>query len=79
MGFGAPMSQWLRSDFGHAVRSSVLGSGLMRRGFFNVGYIEELFDGHLSGHADYGLYIWTLYNVTAWYDFWVDRKLTVAH
>jgi asparagine synthase (glutamine-hydrolysing) len=79
MGFGAPMSQWLRSDFGHAVRSSVLGSGLMRRGFFNVEYIEQLFDWHLSGRADYGLYIWTLYNVTAWYDFWVDRKLAVTH
>jgi asparagine synthase (glutamine-hydrolysing) len=79
MGFGAPMSQWLRSDFGHTVRSSVLGSGLMRRGFFNVKYIEKLFDAHLSGRADYGLYIWTLYNVTAWYDFWVDRTPAVAH
>jgi asparagine synthase (glutamine-hydrolysing) len=79
MGFAAPMSQWLRSDFGRTVRSSVLGSGLMRRGFFNVEYIEKLFDGHLSGHVDYGLYIWTLYNVTAWYDFWVDRKPAVAH
>ena len=43
MGFGAPMSQWLRSDFGDAVRSSVLGSGLMRRGFFNVEYIRKAF------------------------------------
>lgn len=74
MGFGAPMADWLRSDFGHAVRSSVLSSGLMRRGFFNVDYIEKLFDWHFKSRADCSLYIWNLYNVTAWYDFWVDRK-----
>jgi len=43
MGFGAPMSDWMRSDFGRAVRSSVLSSGLLRRGCLKVGYIDKLF------------------------------------
>lgn len=74
MGFGAPMSDWMRSDFGRAVRTSVLSSGLLKRGFLNVSYIEKLFDWHLTGRADTGLYLWAIYNLTAWYDLWIDRK-----
>jgi len=78
MGFGAPMRDWLRSDFGQVVRSSIRSSGLMRRGMFNLDYIDRLFDWHQSGRADCSLYIWNLYNCTAWYDFWVDRKAVGA-
>jgi asparagine synthase (glutamine-hydrolysing) len=78
MGFGAPMSDWLRSDFGRMVQDSIRSSGLMRRGIFNTSYIDKLFEWHRSGRADCGLYIWTLYNLTAWYDLWVDGKLAKA-
>jgi asparagine synthase (glutamine-hydrolysing) len=74
MGFGAPMADWMRSDFGHAIRASVLYSGLMRRGLLNVGYIEKLFDWHFKGRMDTSLYLWAIYNLTAWYDLWVDGK-----
>jgi asparagine synthase (glutamine-hydrolysing) len=74
MGFGAPMSDWMSSDFGRAIRSSVLASGLMRRGLLNVGYIERLFDWHFKGRMDTSLYLWAIYNLTAWYDLWIDRK-----
>jgi asparagine synthase (glutamine-hydrolysing) len=74
MGFGAPMSDWMRSDFGRAVRASVFSSGLLRRGFLKTSYIEKLFDWHFTGRADSSLYLWTIYNLTAWYDLWIDRK-----
>lgn len=74
MGFGAPMSDWLRGDFGRAVRTSVFASGLLKRGLLNVGYIEKLFDWHFRGRMDTSLYLWAIYNLTAWYDLWVDRK-----
>lgn len=74
MGFGAPMADWMRSDFGHAIRASVLSSGLMRRGLLNVGYIEKLFDWHFKERMDTSLYLWAIYNLTAWYDLWVDGK-----
>jgi asparagine synthase (glutamine-hydrolysing) len=74
MGFGAPMSEWLRSDFGHAVQTAIRSSGLMRRGIFNLEYIDKLFGWHYSGRSDCSIYIWNLYNCTAWYDYWVDRK-----
>jgi asparagine synthase (glutamine-hydrolysing) len=79
MGFAAPMSDWLRSEFGHTVQTSMRESGLMRRGFFDTNYIDNLFARHRSGRMDCSLLIWTLYNTTAWYDFWVDRKPMSAY
>lgn len=79
MGFAAPMGDWLRSDFGRAVHASMRASGLMRRGFFDRGYVDKLFAWHMSGRADCSLFIWSLYNTTAWYDFWVDRKQVGAY
>ena len=72
MGFGAPMSQWIRGDFGRQVKASMMSSRLLDRGFFNRQYIANLFKDHLSGRRDNSLYIWTLFNLTAWYDYWID-------
>ncbi len=74
MGFGAPMSQWLKGDFGHYVQGRLMASGLMKRGFLSTGYVQSLVDGHFSGQRDNSLYIWTLFNLTAWYDYWIDRR-----
>jgi asparagine synthase (glutamine-hydrolysing) len=72
MGFGAPMSQWIRGDFGRQVEASLMSSRLLDRGFFNRDYITNLFRDHHSGRRDNSLYIWTLFNLTAWYDYWID-------
>lgn len=72
MGFGAPMSQWLRGEFGREVESQLLASKLLERGFFDQAYIKSLFAQHFSGRRDNGLYIWVLYNLTRWFDYWVD-------
>lgn len=75
MGFGAPMSQWLKGSFGQEVKSSMMSSNLLKRGYFNNRYIERLFDDHMSGRRDSSLYIWTLYNLSSWYDYWIDKKI----
>jgi asparagine synthase (glutamine-hydrolysing) len=71
MGFGAPMSEWLKGDFGKKVHSSLFSSKLMEKGFFNKNYIEQLFSDHFTGKKDNSLYLWTLFNLTAWYDYWI--------
>ena len=78
MGFGAPMSQWLKGDFGVETRARVLDSALLERGFFNREYIERLFEDHRSGRRDCSLYIWTLFNLTSWYDYWVEQRVAVT-
>ncbi len=73
MGFGAPMADWLRGDFGKHVECSVLSSTLLQRGHFNLNYIRRLFDYHRSGKGDSSLYLWTLFNLTSWYDYWISE------
>ncbi len=74
MGFGAPMSQWLKGDFGHYVRDRLLSSGLLARGYFRREYLLRLSDEHFSGRRDNSVYLWTLFNLVAWYDYWIDRR-----
>ena len=74
MGFGAPMSQWLKGEFGKKVESALLRSPLLDRGFFNRDYIAGLCCDHRNGRRDNSLFIWTLFNLTAWYDYWVEKR-----
>ena len=74
MGFGAPMSQWLKGDFGQHVASSIINSNLLKRGYFNKEYVKRLSTDHQEGRRDNSLYIWTLFNLTSWYDYWIDNK-----
>lgn len=74
MGFGAPMSQWLKGEFGKYVSSSIMNSNLLKRGYFNHEYIKKLSVDHQEERRDNSLYIWTLFNLTQWYDYWIDQK-----
>jgi asparagine synthase (glutamine-hydrolysing) len=70
MGFGAPMREWLGSEFGRAAEETIMDSRLRGQRLFDYDHIAEMFRRHRSGE-DFSLPIWTLYNLTAWYDRWV--------
>jgi asparagine synthase (glutamine-hydrolysing) len=78
MGFAAPMAQWLRSDFGKHAESALMSSRLLERGFFDRAYIASLFRKHRTGKTDCSLYIWTLFNLTSWYDYWIEKRAAQA-
>ncbi|MEM9140599.1 MAG: asparagine synthase-related protein, partial [Pseudomonadota bacterium] len=78
MGFAAPMADWLRGEFGRICIGRIMGSPLMSRGFMDRAYIQSLYDAHINGKADTSLQIWTLYNLTAWYDYWIEAPLEQA-
>ena len=78
MGFAAPMSQWLRGKFGAEAKQTLLSSPLMHRGFFNRPYIDGLFYDHANGRRDNGFLIWTLFNLSSWYDYWIEGRLADA-
>ena len=71
MGFGAPMSDWLRGDFGAQAESAVLGSALLKDGYFNRDHIARRFRLHREDRQDNALHLWLLFNLTAWYDHWL--------
>ena len=74
MGFGAPMSQWLRGAFGDRVHTELKHSALLRRGFLNPEYINWLSVSHKNGTRDNALYLWVIYNLARWYDFWIEGR-----
>jgi asparagine synthase (glutamine-hydrolysing) len=78
MGFGAPMSEWLRGRFGEQVERTLMSSRLMDRGWLRRDYVRNLCRTHRAGNRDVALYIWTLFNLTAWYDYWIDRPAEYA-
>ena len=73
MGFGAPMREWLRGEFGRAAEQTVMHSALRAEGFFDYQHISQMFRRHREGE-DFSLPLWTLYNLTAWFDHWVARS-----
>jgi asparagine synthase (glutamine-hydrolysing) len=72
VGFGAPVAYWLKGEFGRRVEYEINQCALFKRGWFNPGYIRELFEAHRSGRGDYGTNLWVLYNLAGWYDRWID-------
>ncbi len=74
MGFGAPMSQWLRGEFGKEAEAFILSSKLLRRPGFKSDFIAALCRNHRNGREDNALFIWTLYNLAAWYEYWFERR-----
>jgi asparagine synthase (glutamine-hydrolysing) len=77
MGFGAPMVEWLRGSFGEAMRAELMASRFFERFPANRHAVVDMLDRHRSGRADFALYVWTVYNAVAWFDYWVDKSREV--
>ena len=72
-GFGAPVSEWFRGDFGDRARREIRESSLAERGLLDYEYLDELWGRHRSG-ANWGQHLWTIYNVSVWHDYWVAGR-----
>jgi asparagine synthase (glutamine-hydrolysing) len=71
MPFAAPVEDWLRQGLGSFARRVILESRLKERGLFRYDGIERILGEHEKGTADHGVQIWTLMNLSAWYDHWI--------
>lgn len=72
MGFAAPMAEWLRGEFGHQVEKTIAASRLLDRPFFKRDHVDELLREHRSGARNNAVKVWTLFNLVAWYDYWIE-------
>jgi asparagine synthase (glutamine-hydrolysing) len=69
--FAAPIEDWLRQGLGGFARRVIFESRLKERGLFRYDRIAEMLAEHDRGSADHGVRIWTLMNLSAWYDHWI--------
>jgi len=72
MGFGAPMVQWLRGDFGRSVEAQLCSTRFFDRFPAKRISVLNMLKRHRDGQADFALYIWAFYNAVAWFDTWID-------
>jgi asparagine synthase (glutamine-hydrolysing) len=77
MGFGVPMREWLRGDFGRRIESVILNSPMRSEGYLNYDGVADLFRRQRAGR-DLSLPIWTLFNLTAWFDHWIAGRRAAA-
>jgi asparagine synthase (glutamine-hydrolysing) len=74
MGFGAPMVQWLRGEFGRSVEAELRRTRFFERFPASRSAVLDMLGRHQSGKCDFALYLWTFYNAVAWFDSWIDGK-----
>jgi asparagine synthase (glutamine-hydrolysing) len=71
-GFGVPISNWMFDRLGSFVEDRLLGSSIRRREFFDYGFIKQLLSDHRTGKANYSFFLWSLLNLSMWYDQWIE-------
>jgi len=72
MGFGAPMAQWLRGEFGREVEATLQATRFFDSFPATRQLVSEMLALHRAGRRDCSLYVWTFYNAVAWFDHWID-------
>jgi asparagine synthase (glutamine-hydrolysing) len=70
-GFGTPMREWLRGDFGRQAQRKVRESSLADRNLLDQSRVDQLFEAHRAGRGDWSPHLWNLYSVSAWHDRWI--------
>ena len=72
-GFGAPVHEWFRGGLGTWFDSHLMNSTMRRRDFFDYDFIAQRLDEHRRGAKSWGVHLWTLLNLSVWYERWIDR------
>ena len=78
MGFGVPLSAWLRRELRDMTRDVLLGSRARERGIFRASEVEALIAAHDTGRRDYSARLWSLICFELWMRQWVDRGPAAA-
>src|SRR5262249_4190264 len=73
-GFGVPVSEWMLDRLGTVIEDSIMESPLRRRNLFDSSYIKHLFDEQRSHQTNYSFFLWSLFNLTLWYDRWIEGR-----
>ena len=73
-GFGAPVGEWLRGDLYGEAFAAVMHSRLREENLLDYDHVERLFLAHKAGARDHSWHLWTLYNLSRWYDHWIARE-----
>ena len=74
MGFGVPISRWIRKDLKNYVYDVLLDPKTLQRGYFRKEGIEQLLEEHLSSRYDHSAKIWSLLFLENWFRIFMDQE-----
>ncbi|WP_055444740.1 asparagine synthase (glutamine-hydrolyzing) [Lacinutrix himadriensis] len=66
-GFVVPVGDWLRSGLKKELESYIETKFLEDQNLFNIDYIKQLINNHLTGKEDNSYKVWTYYTFQKWY------------
>jgi asparagine synthase (glutamine-hydrolysing) len=73
-GFGAPVAEWFKGDLGEQAQRQIRESGLAERGLLDYDRLDEMWAAHRQGPVNWAFHLWNIYNVSAWYDYWIAKR-----
>ena len=66
-GFVVPVGDWLRSGLKKELESYIETKFLENQNLFNIDYIKQLVNNHLTGKEDNSYKVWTYFTFQKWY------------
>jgi asparagine synthase (glutamine-hydrolysing) len=73
-GFGAPVSEWFKGELGQRAQRQIRESALAERELLDYDEVDRMWEAHRRGPVNWAFHLWNLYNVSAWYDYWVAGR-----
>jgi asparagine synthase (glutamine-hydrolysing) len=73
-GFGAPVREWFRGPEGDGLVGQLMNSAIRERNFFDYSFIQRMADEHRRETRDWSANLWSLLNLSVWYDRWIDPR-----
>jgi asparagine synthase (glutamine-hydrolysing) len=72
MGFGVPITHWLRGNLQGFLRETLLSERSLKRGLFKPAVVTRLVDEHTGRQKDHAHQLWTLLMLELWYQRFID-------
>lgn len=72
MGFGVPISTWLKNSMQPFLRETLLSSKFEKRGLFRPEAVKTLVEEHINGEKDNANKLWTLLMLEMWFQRFID-------
>jgi len=67
-----PIGHWFRHELKDLAYDILLDPRSVQREYFDMGFVKEMLDEHVSGKVDQGYRIWTLLNLELWHRLFID-------
>jgi asparagine synthase (glutamine-hydrolysing) len=74
MGFGVPISRWIKNELRDYVYEVLLDRKTLNRGYFKKEGIERLLEEHIASRYDHSAKIWALLFLEIWFRIFMDPK-----